>query len=149
MKTTVIETKVARAIELKQQIAGLTDELKDITSALKDEAASRPEEHTATEGEGWSWRHTDAEGHIVCVTQPGPKLKGTINPEAKGFDKIKEAAGRAWSVLFYQVPAYKPMDDFRNLAVAHLGRDAKKLIKLVSSESAMQVTFEVAERSAA
>jgi hypothetical protein len=41
------------------------------------------------------------------------------------------------------------MDDFRNLAVAHLGRDAKKLIKLVSSESAMQVTFEVAERSAA
>ena len=145
MTTTTIQKRIARAIEIEQIMATLSDELKTIKGDLKDEAESRADEQTLTEGGGWSWRHADAEGRIVCVTQPGRKLKSTINPEAKGFDKIKEAAGRAWSLLFYQVPAYKPKEGFRDLAVAHLGGGAQKLIKLVSSESEMKVSFEVAD----
>lgn len=149
MKTSVIQTKIARAIEIEQIVSTLNDELKLIKTALKGEAESRPGEHADTDGGGWSWTYPDDVGHVVVVTQPGRKLKSVINPESKGFDKIREAAGGKWSFLFAQVPAYKPIDDFRALAVAHLGRDAQKLIKLVTSESAMQVTFEVAERSEA
>jgi hypothetical protein len=141
MTTTQIKTKIARAIEIEAITATLDDELKGIKADLKAEAESREPEHVPTEGDGWSWRHEDNSGHVAIVTRPGRKLKAKIDPEAKGFDKIKAAAGRAWSLLFAQVPTYKPLDGFRDLAVAHLGRDAQKLIKLVSSEAPMQVTF--------
>jgi len=148
MTTPTIEKKIARGIELKQIIATHEAELKEIKADLTAEAEGREDEQQATEGGGWSWRHADAAGQMVCVTKPGDKLKSTINPEAKGFDKIRTAAGRAWSFLFYQVPAYNPKTDFRSLAVAHLGRDAQKLIKLVTSDSETKVSFEVAQREA-
>jgi hypothetical protein len=144
-----IQKNITRAIQLKRQIADLDAELKDIKAALTLEAESRTEEHEVTEGDGWSWTQPDGEGNIVRVTQPGRKLKSTLNPEAKGFDKIKEVAGRAWSFLFVQVPAYKPKEDFRTLAATHLGRDAQKLIKLVTTDSDVKVSFEVAESEAA
>ena len=149
MTTKQLHDKIARAIEIEAQTSKLNDELKELKEALKAEAASRSEEHTATEGDGWTWRHEDNAGHVALVTQPGRKLKATINPEAKGFDKIKAAAGRVFSLLFVQAPTYKPVDGFRDLAVAHLGRDAGKLVKLVTSDAPLQVTFNTLKPEAA
>ena len=68
----------------------------------------------------------------------------------KAFAKIKETAGRAFMQLFMQVPAYKPVEEFRVKALAHLPQaEAKKLIKLVSAESAISVGFETAQKGAA
>jgi hypothetical protein len=149
MTTYTIQNRIARAIELKQIIATLDAELKQIKADLIEAAENRAEEHTPTEGGGWSWRYLDAEDNLVCVTQPAPKLKGTIHLDSANFARIKEVAGRTWSLLFYQVAAFKPVDDFRDKAIAHLGRDARKLIKLVTSESALQVSFEVSQTEAA
>lgn len=150
MTTTTIQKRIARAIELKQIIATLEGELKEIKGDLTDEAASRTEEHQPTEEGGWSWRYLDLQGNQVCVTQPGDKLKAKLDPEAKSFAKIKECAGRAFMQLFMQAPVYKPVEEFRVKALAHLDqRTAKQLIKLVTTESAIQVAFEVAQTEAA
>lgn len=150
MTTPTIQKRIARAIEIKQLIATLEAELKEIKTGLTDEAEGRSEEHERTEGGGWSWRHKDADDNVVCVTQPAPKLKSTLDPEASYFPKVKEAAGRAWSLLFFQVPAYKPVDEFRVKALAALPQaEAKKLIKLVTSQSSPTVSFEVAQKEAA
>jgi hypothetical protein len=138
MTTQTIQRRIARGVELKQILATLEAELKQIKADLTDEAG------------GWSWRHLDEEGNQVCVTQPAPKLKAKLDPEAAAFAKIKEVAGRSFMRLFMQVPAYKPVEDFKVTALAHLSQpDAKKLIKLVTSESASTVSFEVAQREAA
>lgn len=149
MTETTIKRKIARAIELKQIAAVIDQELDEIKTELVIEAEGRGEEHEPTEGGGWSWRHEDAEGHTVCVTQPTPKLKATLDPEAANFAKIKETAGRAWSLLFYQKPAWGLVDEFRVRCLANLDQPiAKKLIKLVTSASSIKVSFEVAKKEA-
>jgi hypothetical protein len=149
MTTTTIQNKITRAIELKRVIADAKREYDEIKAALVVEASGREEERRPTEGGGWSWEQLDREGNLVRVTEPARKLKSTLDPESKGFPKIKEAAGRAWSLLFAQVPAYAPVEGFRDKAVAHLGRDAAKLIKLCTTESETKVAFEVARTNGA
>jgi len=147
--TSRIAAKIARAIQIKQIIANLDEEFKEIKAELLLQAEARHEEQTLTEGGGWSWEHPDSDGNIVRVTKPAPKLKSKLDPEAKGFDKIKEIAGRAFMNLFMQTPSYSPVEEFRIKALAHLSKDdAKKLIKLVTTESAPTVSFEVAKNEA-
>lgn len=144
-----VKACIARAIEIKQIIANLEDEQKKLKAKLLAHAETRTQEHIPTDGGGWSWEATDHDDNLVRVTTPAPRLKNTLNPEAKGFDKIKAAAGRAWSLLFFQKPAYGLVDDFKNQVHLHLGgRDALKLIKLVSSDSTPTVSFEVAKGDA-
>lgn len=148
MTTTTIQNKIARGIVLKQEIARLEAELKDIKSALIDEAEGRTEEHQPTEGGGWSWTCPDTQGNIVRVTQPDRKLKSKVDPQSKLFLQLREIVKGKWPFLFAQVPAYEPLPDFRSLAVAHLGGDSKKVIKLMSTDSSVQVAFEVAQKDA-
>ena len=148
MTTPTIQKRIARAIELRQIIANLETELKEIKVDLTAEAAYRTSEQTLTEEGGWSWRFLDANNNQVCVTQPADKLKAKIDPESKTFSKIKDAAGRSFMQLFILLPAYRPVEDFRKQAEAHLGRGAGKLIKLVTSESTITVSFEVAPKEA-
>jgi hypothetical protein len=147
MTTNQIQTRISRCIDLKRIIADAEQEMKENKAALVAEASYRTGEQTDTEGGGWSWRYPDADGNEVCVTQPGRKLKATINPLAKGFEKIRDLAGKAFVHLFVQVPTYKPAEDFLGLAEAALGANAKKLIKLVTTEASPSVSFEVAQRS--
>lgn len=145
MTKTKIEERITRCIQLQRLAFEVETELKEHKAALIQEAEGRAEEHVPTDGGGWSWVHQDAEGNAMRITQPSPKMKGTINGESKTLISIRELAGRAFMHLFIQVPSYRPVEDFRDKAVAHLGRDAKRMIKLVTTESAVQVAFEVKE----
>ena len=145
MTNTQIQSRIARCIEIKRLIAEFEAELKMHKETLVAEAATRDEEHAPTDGGGWSWRHHDVPGNEVCVTQPARKLRATLNPESRGFDKIRELAGRRFPELFLQVPAYKPVEEFQVRALAALPQtDAKRLIKLVTTEATPTVSFEVA-----
>lgn len=148
MTKTQIQSRISRCLDIQRNIAEWQKELKEHKEALTAEAESRSEEHVPTEGDGWSWTHQDAEGNCVRVTQPARKLKGTINGESKALVDIRELAGRHFMNLFIQVPAYRPVENIRDEAVALLGRDAKRLIKLITSESPTQVAFEVKEGAA-
>jgi hypothetical protein len=145
MTTNQIQTRISRCIDLKRVIADAEAEMKENKAALVAEASYRTGEHSDTDGGGWSWRFQDADGNEVCVTQPGRKLKAKLDPEAKGFDKIKELAGRCFMQLFMQVPAYRPVEEFQAKAAQYLPKpEANKLIKLVTTEAAPTVSFEVA-----
>jgi len=149
MNTLTIRHKISRGIELKKIIANLEDELKQIKADLVTEAEGRHEEHQPTPNGGWSWRHADHDDNIVCVSQPARKMKSKIDPESTAFARIRSLAGRAFAGLFTQVPAYKPVEEFTVKALQHLdGVEAKKLIKLVTTESPAQVAFEVAQEAA-
>jgi hypothetical protein len=150
MTTTRIQTNITRCIEIQRQIAQLKEEEKIIKGYLATEAESDPDGQLRTEGGGWSWTHPDTQGNIARVTQPAAKLTGKFDPDSKTFPKIREAAGRRFTELFMQVPAYKPVEDFREKAGIFLDRvEARKLLKLVTKESAVTVSFEVAQKEAA
>ena len=140
-----LQERVARCIALERDIADAEKELKEHKALLIAEAEGEPEAHTPTDGGGWSWMFQDAVGNACRVTQPAAKLKGKIDGESKALIAIRELAGSAFNRLFLQVPAYRPIEKFRDEAVVLLGRDAKRLIKLTSTESAIQVGFEVKE----
>jgi hypothetical protein len=145
------EAKLAKlvsvAIALDRQIESLQTQLKECKEALVTEARSRPEAHTPTENGGTSWVAQGEDGAIARVTFPGPSLKSKVDSEARGFDKIKAAAGRAFDRLFRPVLSYKPVDDFRGQASELLGKDAGKLVRLCQSESAPKVGFETKEQA--
>lgn len=150
MTTTRIQAHIARCIQIQQIMATLKAEEKEIKTKLIEEAEYRTGEHADTENGGWSWTYPDLDGNLARVTQPAPSLKSKLDPDGKAYPKVREIAGRSFMELFMQVPSYKPVEDFRKKAEIYLDRgDAKKLLKLVTTESAITVSFEVAQKEAA
>jgi hypothetical protein len=146
MTPSTIRAKIARCIEIQRLVGVLEAEEKEIKALLIAQASVDKELQTATEGGGWSWEHRDSDGNLGRVTQPAPTLKAKLDPESTSFAKVREAAGRCFMELFIQVPAYKPVEDFRSKADSFLGTPgARKLLKLVTTESRPRVEFEVKE----
>jgi hypothetical protein len=138
---------VARAIKLDRAIVTLKAQLDALKDILIMEANACPEEQTDTEGGGKSWTCQDAAGNIARVTFPAAALKASIKGTGKTFLTVLTAAGKMFSKLFVKTSAWKPCEDFRKRAEDLLGkRDAAKLIKLVTSDSATQVSFETKEK---
>lgn len=136
---------VTEAVKLDRLISETEEQLKGIKAQLVVEATSRSEEHILTEGKGSSWVATGLDGCICRVTFPAPSLKSKVDGEGKPIEKIKAAAGKLFARLFSPSVVYRPVPNFRSEAESLLGRDAKKLIKLVESESTPKVSFETKE----
>lgn len=147
MNDTKLRNTVTRAVALDREIAELTEGLKAIKADLVAEARIRREDHTKTEGGGSSWTAEGNDGCIARVTFPARKLKSSIPGEGKTLVKIRKLSGAAFPHIFRQVPAYKPVDDFRAAAEITLGKNAKKLIRAVETESKPTVSFETKENA--
>jgi hypothetical protein len=145
MTDSKLKSLVAEAVSLDRQIQDDAARLKQLKDQLITEAQSRTEEHAPTDGGGTSWTTEGADGCIARVVFPAPKLKSSIKAEGKPAEKIKALAGRWFPRLFLASIAYKPVDNFRSEAELMLGKDAKKLIKAVESESSPTVSFETKE----
>ena len=73
----------------------------------------------------------------------GATLKSTIKGEGKDIEKVRTAAGTVFQRLFAPVLAYKPVDNFRDEALALLGTaEGRKLIKLCTNPGKTTVSFE-------
>ena len=142
MNDTKLMKLVAEGVDVDRQIRELTNRRKAIKDALVFEAESRTEELQPTEGGGKSLRFVGNDGCAANVVFPSPSLKSKIEGVGKTIEKVMAAAGRHFQELFQQVPAWKPMDGFRDRAEQLLGRDARKLIKLCEVDSQPSVSFE-------
>jgi hypothetical protein len=140
-----LKVLVTEAVKLDRKISELEDDLKRLKGELILEAKSRAEEQVATEGGGKSWVAQGCDGCICRVMFPGKSLKGSISGEGKAIANIRALAGPAFSKLFSPSIAYKPIPDFRNQATAMAGKNAAKLIKAVTSDTAPKVAFETKE----
>lgn len=137
---------VDTAVELDREIAERETKLKDIKGILIMEADEHPSDQIETDGGGRSWTLEGKTGCIARVTFPSPTLKDKISGVGKTIEKIMQAAGKRFADLFDQVPAWKPKPDFRKLLDTQLSAtEARKLIKLCSTESAPRVSFETKE----
>lgn len=145
MTTSKLRSTVTEAVALDREISEKTARLKELKADLVTEASGRTEEHTATDGGGSSWTAEGNDGCVVRVTFPAPKLKATIAGEGSAIEKVRAAAGKFFHALFTQVPAYKPVANFRETADKIMGKDARKLVKLCESASAPSVAFETKE----
>jgi hypothetical protein len=145
MSKITIEQRIARCIDIQHQIAQLKNEEDDHKAFLVIEAEADPELHSPTDGGGWSCTFLDAQGNAARVTQPAPALKNKINSE-KVLGKIQDVAGESFRKLFKKIESYKPVEEFRIQALALLeAKEARKLIALMTTKSAVTVNFEVKE----
>jgi len=138
---------VTEAVVLDRLIAERNVRLKEIKCLLIAEAIYRQEECTETDGGGQAWTAEDEDGNIARVNFPAQTLKASIDGEGKTIEKVREAAGNFFNRLFHQAPKYVPVVDFRTEAGLWLGKDAKKLIKLCSTDSSPRVSFETKENN--
>lgn len=136
---------VTEAVQLDREISDSTDRLKSLKAILVQEAESRPEEHSNTDGGGSSWVARADDGSIARVTFPAPSLKAKIDGDGKTIEKVKAVAGRLFDRLFRPAVTYRPVENFRPEAEQLLGKDATKLIRLVQTESSPKVAFETKE----
>jgi hypothetical protein len=145
MNDTKLKLLVTEAVKLDRAIAEQTEKLKGIKAQLVTEAESRAELAVKTDGGGTSTTLEGEDGCVARVTVAGPTLKGSVEVEAKGFAKIKAAAGRMFDELFKPGVIYVPVDKFRERATLLLGTDAKPLIKLMVGKGKTSVAFETKE----
>lgn len=153
MTTSMTETKirnlVTEAVALDREIHEKTERLKLLKSQLADEASSRQEDATPTEGGGTSLVLDGADGCIARITTAGASLKSSIKAEGRDIEKIKDVADRHFSKLFETVLGYRPVAGFRDEAVSLLGtKEAGKLLKLVTTPGKTTVSFETKEAAA-
>mgnify|MGYP000849093732 CR=1 FL=1 len=140
---------VAEAVELDRNISEGQERLKEIKALLAQEAESRAEDATPTEGGGSSVEFTGSDGCIARVTTAGATLKASIKGEGRDIEKVRAAADRHFPRLFETVLAYKPVANFREEAAALLGaKDAAKLVKLCTSPGKVTVSFETKDAAA-
>lgn len=138
---------VTRAVFVDRQIASLQEELKGLKQILTLTAQDHPADALPTDGGGRSWTFAGADGCIARVSCPAPTLRDKIAGIGKTIERIQQAAGKAFPRLFEQIPAYRPVQGFRDAAIAALGPvSGRKLIKLCSSESAPRVSFETKDQ---
>lgn len=147
MTTNKLRNLITEAVSLDREIAEKTERLKALKADLVTEAGTREDEHTATAGGGRSWIAEGADGCVARVTFPAPKLKASIAGEGSAIEKVRKLSGRFFGLLFYQVPAYKLIANFREEAEAMLGKDARKLIRACESNSSPTVSFETKENN--
>jgi hypothetical protein len=143
MTTNKLKKLIDQAVELDRVIRENEAELKTLKEALKAEAETRPEEHAATDGGGWSWQFAGESGSIARVTQEGDKLKSSISTE-KDVAAAKDAAGPVmFRALFEPTISYKPVAKIREAAAEALEKPAwKKLLKILTGKGRVLVAFE-------
>lgn len=145
MTTNKLRSLVAEAVSLDRQRAEIESRLAEIKADLVTEARTREEEHTPTDGGGWSWLAEGADGCIARVTQDGPKLKATLTTD-KDVAKAKELAGGVFPQLFEPKVSYKLAAGFRQAAESLLGaKVAGKLVKAFSGPGSVKVSYETKE----
>lgn len=138
---------VDEAIRLDRIVQTSTERLKEIKADLVVEAQDQPDKE-ATDGGGWSVTFAGTDGNIARVTQPGPKLKSTVDAESKAGAALKEKVGKLWNQLFQPVMKYKPVDGFRDLVDTLIGgAKARSILSAVTTESAPSVAFETKEKA--
>lgn len=147
MNDSKLKLLVSEAVKLDRQIEQLSRELAAHKAALVAEAETRAEDATPTEGGGTSITFEGADGCIARVTTAGATLKSSIKPESRAIEKIKTAARSYFARLFNTELTYRPVDNFRSQADELLGKDASKLIKLVTNPGKTTVSFETKEAS--
>ncbi len=146
MNKSTLQSLVTSAVELDREIAERQEQLKEIKAELIEEARNRPDEHSITEGGGRSWSAEGTDGCIARVSFPAAALKDKIAGVGKTIEKIMEAAGRRFADLFDQAPSWKLKPDFRKVLDTQFSAvEARKLLKLCSTESAPRVSFETKE----
>lgn len=134
---------VTTAVALDRDIAEKTTLLKELKEQIANEAESRAEDATPTDGGGTSLIFEGADGCIARVTTSAATLKSAIKQDDKKVEKIKDAARAFFNRLFTPEVVLKPVTDFRDQAVAYLGpKDAAKLIKLCENPGRTSVAFE-------
>lgn len=148
MNDTKLRQLVTAAVLLDREIADKEKQLKEIKATLATEAATRADQATATEGGGTSLVMEGDDGSIARVTTAGRTLKASVKAEGKDIEKVKSLVGKFFNRLFTPVLAYKPVDGFRDEAIALLGKDAAKLIKAVENPGKVTVSFETKEVAA-
>jgi hypothetical protein len=145
MTTNKLRSLVAEAVSLDRQRAEIEARLGAIKNDLIAEARTREEEHTATDGGGWSWVAEGNDGCVARVTQEGPKLKATLTTD-KDVAKAKELAGGVFPQLFEPKVGYKLAAGFRQAAENLLGpKVAAKLVRAFSGPGSVKVSYETKE----
>ena len=147
MNEKTLRELVDTAIVLEREIEERQARLKDIKGVLVLEADENQDDQVKTDGGGRSWTLEGQTGCIARVTFPAPTMKDKISGAGKTIEKIMQIAGKRFAGLFEQVPAWKPKPDFRKLVDSQLDAvQARKLLKLCSTESAPRVSFETKEK---
>lgn len=146
MTDTKLQNLVAEAVSLDREISEKTERLKELKSQLATEAETRIDEATPTDGGGKSLVFEGGDGCIARVTTAGATLKSSIKGEGKDIEKVRNAADRHFEKLFSPVLSYRPVDGFRDQAVALLGaKEARVLLKLCTNPGKTTVSFETKE----
>lgn len=141
-----LAAKVAEAVALDRQIAELEETLKNLKAELVKAAESDLMDKVVTDGGGWSVELQGTDGCIARVTQPGAKLKSSIDGESATWLKIKEILQDRFRPFFNGEVKYKPVAEFRKQAAALLSSsDERKIIKLMTVNSSPAVSFETKE----
>ena len=141
MKECKLRELVTAACSVDRDISNLKDKLQEMKDDLIHEAQSRPDEHVATDGGGWSWTCEGVDGNVCRVTTPGDALKPSVDGEGRTIEKIREAAGVHFSRLFQQAPKWKPVPNFRDEATALLGKAYPQLDSSLIEERLAQLMF--------
>lgn len=141
MSMNKLTAKVTEAVRLDREIAVLTERLKEIKSELVKAADSDLMEKTVTDGGGWSVELQGSNGCIARVTQPGAKLKSSLNANTTAWKTISEIPGA--SRLFIPEVKYVPVVKFREELIERvMTGEAKKILKLMTANSSPTVSFE-------
>lgn len=141
-----LQILVMEAIDLDRTVQAETERLKEMKAKLVEQALLRSEDALATDGGGWSLMFDGAEGSIARVTQPGEKLKASIDATKKPGQKVMTLVGKHRETLFIKVVKYAPVPDFRALLGGLFNAATKKkILRICESESTPTVGFETKE----
>ena len=150
MTDNILKSLVTEAVSLDREINEKSDRLKELKAELVAEARSCESELASTNGGGRRWTAEGSDGCIARVTFPAPTLKAKIDEQGKMFEKIKGLAGGVLNRLFVPTISYRPIEKFREEAVALLPKAAaNRLISRCQSATAPRVSFETTEREIA
>ena len=142
MTKVAIMQMVENAIVLDREIAEKEEELKALKESLIQEAA-KAKERTETDGGGWSVVFEGSAGNIARVTQPGPKLKSSIDGEKVPGAKVLTLVGKLKDELFTPRLTYVPVENFRARTEELFAPGlAARIIQGCESKSAAAVAFE-------
>lgn len=140
-----LKSLVSEAVELDRAIAQNTERLAEIKKTLISEAVSREEQSTPTEGGGWSLIMDGTNGCVARVTQPGPKLKSSIDAEKPAGAKVMAMVGKYKDELFTPRLTWIPVENFRDRVVSLFPTSHRKIITGCESKSQPAVSFETKE----
>lgn len=139
-----LQLKVTEAVNLDREIAEMTEQLKLLKSELFKVAKEATK--TPTIGGGWSVVLMGNDGCVARITRPGSKLKASLDGGSTAWGQILTLLGDKHRHLFETQAKYAPIDNFRTeLASMCVGVDERKVLKLVTGDSSVTVSFETKE----